>query len=191
LTLVVLGWPYAEFDGNRKDVEGTYLGALELAPEFAERVRRATREAPFRGAAVPSFFRKPFGPGWVLVGDAGYNKDPVTAWGMSDAFRDAELCACALDEWFSGTRPFDAAMSDYQKTRDEHSLPMFDLTCGFATLAPPPPDMQHVLGATAGSQDAQDQFVSMMAGTLPVPEFFAPENVGRIMAAAASRAAPR
>ena len=108
----------------------------------------------------------------------------MTAWGISDAFRDAELCATALHEWFLGTRPFDEAMSDYQKTRDEHSLPMFDLTCGFATLEPPPPDMQQVLGATAASQDAQDQFVSMMAGTLPVPAFFAPENVGRIMAAA-------
>ena len=59
----------------------------------------------------------------------------------------------------------------------------FDLTCGFASLEPPPPEMQQVLGATAASQDAQDQFVSMMAGTLPVPAFFAPENVGRIMPA--------
>ena len=119
LTLVVIGWPYAEFDTNRKDVEGSYLRSLELAPEFAERVRRATREAPFSGAATPNFFRKPFGPGWALVGDAGYIKDPVTAWGISDAFRDAELCASALHEWFIGARPFDDVMSGYQKTRDD------------------------------------------------------------------------
>lgn len=185
LTLVIVGWPYAEFDSNRKDVEGTYLKSLELAPEFAERVRGAKREAPFRGEPVPSFFRKPFGPGWALVGDAGYTKDPVTAWGISDAFRDAALSATALNDWFAGRRPFDEAMADYQKERDEHSLPMFDLTCGFATLEPPPPEMQQVLRATAAHQDTQDQFVSMMAGTLPVPAFFAPENVGRIMAAMA------
>ena len=185
MTLVVIGWPYAEFETNRKDVEGTYLKSFELAPEFAERVRGARREAPFHGASVPSFFRKPFGPGWALVGDAGYNKDPVTAWGMSDAFRDAALCATALDESFVGTRSFDEAMADYQKNRDEHSLPMFGVTCGFATLEPPPPEMQQLLGATASNQDAQDQFVSMMAGTLPVQAFFAPENVGRIMAARA------
>jgi flavin-dependent dehydrogenase len=184
LTLVVLGWPHAEFESNKKDVEGSYLKSFELAPEFADRVRGATREAPFRGGAVSSFFRKPFGPGWALVGDAGYTKDPVTAWGMSDAFRDAALCAAALHESFLGTRPFDEVMSHYQKQRDEHSGPMFDLTCGFATLEPPPPDMQQLLGATSASQTAQDQFVSMMAGTLPVPAFFAPENVGRIMAGA-------
>ena len=188
LTLVVQGWPFAEFEQNKKDVEGTYLKSFELAPEFAERLRGARREAPFRGAAVPNYFRKPFGPGWALVGDAGYNKDPVTAWGISDAFRDAELCATALDDWFRGTRPFDEAMADYQSTRDEDSKPTFDLTCNFATLAPPPPEMQQLLHATSSSQGGQDQFVSMMAGTLPVPAFFAPENVGRIMAAAGAGA---
>jgi flavin-dependent dehydrogenase len=183
LTLVVIGWPYAEFENNKRDVEGTYMRSLGLAPEFAERVRHATREAPFRGGAVPNFFRKPFGPGWALVGDAGYTKDPVTAFGISDGFRDASLCSEALAQWLSGARLFDEALADYQKERDEHSLPMFGVTCGFATLEPPPPEMQQLLGATAASQEAQDQFVSMMAGTLPVPAFFAPENVGRIMSA--------
>jgi len=180
-TLVVLGWPHAEFETNRKDVEANYLKSFELAPDFAARVRGARREEPFRGGAVASFFRKPFGPGWALVGDAGYTKDPVTAWGISDAFRDAELCAAALDDAFRGVRSFEEAMSQYQRTRDEHSSPMFDLTCGFAALEPPPPEMQQLLAATAAHQDAQDQFVSMMAGTFPVPSFFSPENVARIM----------
>src|SRR4029077_4696040 len=35
------------------------------------------------------------GPGWALVGDAGYFKDPLTAHGMTDALRDAELLAAA------------------------------------------------------------------------------------------------
>ena len=93
LTLTVGGWPYAEFEANKKDVEGNFLKMFDLAPEFADRVRGAKREAPFAGAPVPNFFRKPYGPGWALVGDAGYNKDPITAQGISDAFRDAEtLC---------------------------------------------------------------------------------------------------
>ena len=45
---------------------------LELAPAFAERVRAATREERFVGTAVPNYFRRPYGPGWALVGDAGY-----------------------------------------------------------------------------------------------------------------------
>ena len=89
LTLTVGGWPYAEFEANKKDVEGNFLKLFDLAPAFAERVRGAKREAPFAGAPVSNFFRKPFGPGWALVGDAGYNKDPITAQGIGDAFHDA------------------------------------------------------------------------------------------------------
>ncbi len=184
LTLVVVGWPYREFDTNKHNVEAAYLASLELAPAFADRVKHARREAPFRGGASPNLFRRPYGPGWALVGDAGYVKDPVTAWGMSDAFRDAELCAHGLLDWFSGRSEFDTAMADYQRRRDEQSAPMFDLTCQFASFEPPPPDMQQLLGAVSANRHAQQQFVSMMAGTLPVQSFFSPENVGRVLNAA-------
>ena len=81
LTLLVVGWPNAEATAYKSDVEANYLKTLELAPEFAERMRGAKREARFAGGAVPNFFRKPYGPGWALVGDAGYTKDPITARG--------------------------------------------------------------------------------------------------------------
>ena len=83
LTMLVIGWPYAEANAFKADVEANYLKTLELAPEFAERVRDAKREEPFSGGAVPNFFRNPFGPGWALVGDAGYNKVPITAQGLA------------------------------------------------------------------------------------------------------------
>ena len=56
---------------------------------------------------MPNYFRKPYGPGWALVGDAGYNRDFITAQGILDAFRDAELCAAALDKFFSGAQSFE------------------------------------------------------------------------------------
>ena len=171
LTMTVGGWPYAEFETNKKDVEGNFLKMFDLAPEFGERVRAAKREAPFAGTAVSNFFRKPFGPGWALVGDAGYNKDPITAQGISDAFLDAERCAAALDQVFSGGRPFDDAMAEYQRTRDEHVLPRFEFTCQLATLQPPPPEMQQVLGAIQGNQRAMDGFAQMNAGTISPAEF--------------------
>ena len=188
LTLLVLGWPYAEFDANRRDVEGNYMKVIELAPEFMARVRTATRETPIAGAFVAGYFRKPFGPGWALVGDAGYNKDPITAQGIMDAFLDVERCVTAIDESLSGKRPFDAAMADYQRARDEHVLPMYEFTCQLATLAPPPPQMQQLFAAIAGNQSAMDGFVQMNAGTISPAAFFAPENVGGIMAAAAESA---
>jgi 2-polyprenyl-6-methoxyphenol hydroxylase-like FAD-dependent oxidoreductase len=184
LTLMVGGWPYAEFETNKKDVENNFLKMLDLAPDFADRVRDAKREAPFAGAAVPNFFRKPFGPGWVLVGDAGYNKDPITAQGITDAFRDAERCATALDLTLSGTRPFDEVMGEYQRGRDEHVLPMYEFTCQLATLEPPPLEMQQLFGAIHGNQKAMDGFVQMNAGTISPAEFLSPKNIAAIMGAA-------
>jgi flavin-dependent dehydrogenase len=187
LTLVIGSWPMAEFEANRKDIEGNYMKIFELAPAFAERIRGARREERFVGTAVANFFRKPFGPGWALVGDAGYNKDFMTAQGITDAFRQAELCAAALDESFFGGRPFDVTMGEYQARRDEQALPMYEFTCQLAALAPPPPELQQLLSAAHGNQEAMDGFAKVMAGVTSPAAFFSPENVGRIFAAAAAR----
>ena len=187
LTLVIAGWPYAEFTENRKDIEGNYMKTIAMAPAFADRVRGAKREAGFAGAAVPNYFRKPYGPGWALAGDAGYNRDFITAQGIMDAFIDAELCANALDQSLSGKQTFDSAMADYQRSRDARVKAMFDFTCQLATLEPPPPELQQLLGAIHGNQAAMDGFMRMNAGTISPAEFFAPENVNAIVAAAGSR----
>ena len=184
LTLIIGGWPQSEFAANKHDVEGNFLKMLDLVPVFAERVRGARREARFAGASLPNYFHKPYGPGWVLVGDAGYIKDSITAQGINDAFRDAERCAIALDNWFAGARPFDEAMRDYQRERDEHVMPMYEFTCQMAAMEPPPPEMQQLFGAIHGNQVAMDGFVQMNAGTISPAQFFAPENISRIMAAA-------
>jgi flavin-dependent dehydrogenase len=185
LTMVVVGWPYAEADAFKADVEANFLKTLELKPEFAERVRAAKREERFAGGASPNFFRVPFGPGWALVGDAGYTKDPITAQGISDAFRDAELCTNALDESFTGVRSFDDAMSAYQQVRDTQVLPIYEFTTELATLEGPPEEVQQLLGAVHGNQHEMDAFVSLTAGTVSPMEFFDPDHIGQIMGAAA------
>jgi 2-polyprenyl-6-methoxyphenol hydroxylase-like FAD-dependent oxidoreductase len=184
LTMVIAGWPYAEFTENKNDIEGHYLKTIELAPLFADRLRGAKREARFAGAAVPNYFRRPYGPGWALVGDAGYNRDFITAQGIMDAFHDAELCAAALDKSFSGARAFEDAMLEYQRTRDARVKGIYEFTCQLATLEPPPPDMQQILAAIHGNQEAMDGFARMNAGTISPAEFFASENVKAITAAA-------
>ena len=186
LTLVVVGWPAAEATAYKSDVEANYLKTLELAPEFAEQVRGAKREERFAGGSVPNFFRKPYGPGWALVGDAGYTKDPITAQGISDAFHDAELCSEALDAAFTGERPYTEAMAAYHQTRDARVGAIYEFTTQLATMEPPPPEMQQLLGAVYGNQDAMNMFVSITAGTVSPLEFFAPENIGRLMSAAHS-----
>jgi 2-polyprenyl-6-methoxyphenol hydroxylase-like FAD-dependent oxidoreductase len=184
LTMVIVGWPYAEFAENKKDIEGHYLKTVELAPDFADRLRRAKREARFVGVAVPNYFRKPYGPGWALVGDAGYNRDFITGQGMMDAFLDAELCATALDKALSGTQSFEAAMENHQRARDLRVKPMYEFTCQLATLELPPPEMQQLFRAIRGNQRAMDDFARMNAGTMSPAAFFAPDNVNAMTAAA-------
>jgi 2-polyprenyl-6-methoxyphenol hydroxylase-like FAD-dependent oxidoreductase len=185
LTLVVVGWPAAEASAYRADVEGNYLATLDMVPAFADRVRAATRVDRFHGGAVRNVFRSPYGPGWVLVGDAGYAKDPITAQGISDAFADAERVTTALHDAFSGTRSFDDALAAAQAARDRHALPIYEFTTQLATLAPPPPELQQLFAAMAGNQHAQDAFVSVVAGTVSPAEFFDPTNLERLLAAAA------
>jgi 2-polyprenyl-6-methoxyphenol hydroxylase-like FAD-dependent oxidoreductase len=184
LTMVVAGWPYAEAAAYKADVEANFLMTLELAPEFAKRLRSATRVAPFLGGAVPGFFRTPFGPGWALVGDAGYNKDPITAQGISDAFRDAERSSSAIHAWLTGESSYDVAMTSWHQDRDNGAMPIYEFTSQLATLEPPPPEMQQLLGAVHGNSEAMDGFVSVVAGTVSPVEFFSPDNIGRITQAA-------
>jgi 2-polyprenyl-6-methoxyphenol hydroxylase-like FAD-dependent oxidoreductase len=185
LTLVIAGWPYREFEANRNDVEANFLATIGLAPAFAERLHAATREERYVGAAVRGYFRKPYGPGWALVGDAGYNKDFITAQGINDAFRDAELCSAALDRAFSGTQGFEESLGEYQSTRDAHVRALYELTAEFASLEPPSADLQQVLAAVHGNQAAMDDFARVIAGITSPADFFSEENVGRILAEAA------
>ncbi len=187
LTLVVGGWPHAEFEAQKRDLERSYDALFELVPSFAERIRGAKRETRVVGTPVAGYFRKPYGPGWALVGDAGYNKDYITAQGIADAFRDAELVDAALDAALSDARPFDDAMEQYRANRDRAVLPMYDFTCQLASLAPPPPELQQLLGAVHGNKDAMDAFARTNAGTMSPADFFAPDHVGRIFATAAAR----
>lgn len=101
--------------------------ALDIYPELARRVRagkRRTRLVTYRDA--PVFFRQAFGPGWALVGDAGFHQGPWNGYGMSHAFRDAERLAAAIDEWLCGSRTYEEALRGYATNRDEWCRPFRD-----------------------------------------------------------------
>jgi 2-polyprenyl-6-methoxyphenol hydroxylase-like FAD-dependent oxidoreductase len=188
LTVLIVARPIADFDAIRQNIEGRYFEAFRIVPAFAERVRRAKRQSQFFGASVEGYFRKPFGAGWALVGDAGYNKDFIPAMGISDAFRDAELCAQALDSAFSGAKSFDDALLIYQQTRDEHSLPMYEFTYQIAPLAPPPRAFQELLHAVHSDPRETARFIHMTSGVLSPAVFFSQQSVQGILAGAGARA---
>jgi flavin-dependent dehydrogenase len=185
-TSVAVGWPRGMFHQVRADVEGQVEAALELVPELASRVRAGRREEPFIGTAdLPSFFRTPHGPGWALVGDAGYHKDPYLAQGISDAFRDADLLSDAIDGGLSGRLPLDAALGEYERRRNDEVLPIYELNCRLATLEPLSTQQLGLRAALRGNREATEQFFGVNAGTVPYHQFFAPDNIARIMSQAA------
>jgi len=191
LACIYVAWPISEFHTVRADIEGNFLKTLDLAPRLAERIRQGKQEGRFVGTAdLPNFFRKPYGSGWALVGDAGYHKDPYAAQGITDAFRDVELVVEAIDAGCSGRRPLEEALVDYERQRNTLALPLYEYDTQAAAFAPRPPEMQQLLAALQGNQEQTNRFFGLAEGTTSIPEFFSPENIQRIMAAAGVVAAP-
>jgi len=60
-------------------------------------------------------------------------------------------------------------------------MAMYELTCQRAALEPPAPQMSQLVAALADNQDDTDRFLGVLAGTVAIPEFFAPDNIQRIL----------
>ena len=115
---------------RRTGVEEAFTGLLDrAAPALAPRVAAARPTDRIHGwGGVPGFMRRPWGPGWALVGDAGYFKDPITTHGITDGLRDAELLADSILEAMTGVTPEAVALAKYQRTRDRLSTRLFEAT---------------------------------------------------------------
>lgn len=113
------------------------LMVRDAAPDLARRLDGCTRTSTVRGMVrTPNHRRCPVGPGWALVGDAGYHRDAITGYGISDAFRDAELLSTAVDRTLRGVDVEANALATYHRTRDEMIREVFDLTCDLAEFPP-------------------------------------------------------
>lgn len=136
-TCVFVGMPPERFTADvRRDLGDSLSHVLsETSPSVAERVAEGERVGPVRGfAGMLGWLRRPWGPGWALVGDAGYFKDPTTAHGITDALRDAQLLASALHRALTGAATPSAALAGYERVRDELSLPLFEMTDAVASF---------------------------------------------------------
>jgi flavin-dependent dehydrogenase len=118
------GLPAERFAGERhRGLPDLFARVLaRAAPRAAALVAGTERVGALRGfPGLPGYLRRATGPGWALVGDAGYFKDPLTAHGITDALRDAEFLARAVVD---GGRD---ALDEYERTRDRLSLPLLDV----------------------------------------------------------------
>jgi menaquinone-9 beta-reductase len=131
LACLFAAMPARRFAGElRFDLAGGYRRVLnELEPALAPALDGARQVGTLRGfAGQTGFCRQSWGPGWALVGDAGYFKDPITAHGITDALRDAEILARAVAVGSS------RALADYQALRDELSVGLLEVTDKIASF---------------------------------------------------------
>ena len=129
---VFVAVPPARFrDEIRHDIAAGYSRALgELSASLAADVASARFEAALSVfAGRRGLLREAWGPGWALVGDAGYFKDPLTAHGMTDALRDAELLAVAAVQGSA------SAFAAYAAQREALSRALFEITDAIASFA--------------------------------------------------------
>lgn len=164
----------------RQDVPGHFQAVLDdVAPELGEQMRDRGRPLePFVPMRYPdNFYRQAAGPGWALVGDAGYHKDPLTGWGISDAFLQAEMLADAVHRSASGETDPSAAFAEYGKRRDEDTAVLYDYTTTVAELGELPPFFQSVLEAAGATEKWTTAMLGWIAGGVPDHEIFSPEGL--------------
>lgn len=188
LTIVAVIARVAEFPTIRLDMEFAlrqYIDKLDGMPDRFAKAERQTQY--FCTADQPNFYRRPYGDGWALVGDAGYHKDACTAQGITDAFHQAELLAGAIHAGSMGQEPLEECLRQYESVRNSSTRARYELTCQMATQDPPPPNVRKVLAALPGNQIQTARFLGTFAGTVRVEDFFSPENLENILS---SRTAP-
>jgi flavin-dependent dehydrogenase len=135
--LAFVARPSSRWGEFREDPDTRFTELLTAAGrDLAGCVAGGVRVSPYRGTpGLYGFMRRCWGPGWALVGDAGYTKDPISAHGMSDALRDAELCARAADVALRDRQAAAEAFDGYQRIRDELSLSIFEESRALAGFA--------------------------------------------------------
>lgn len=143
LTGVFVGVPPEKFTTELRGEPGFLHRLAAASPSVAERVEAGTLVGPIRGfPGLRGWLRRPWGPGWALVGDAGYFKDPTTAHGITDALRDAELLADALHASLTGAARPVRALGEYERVRDALSVRFFDITDRIASFDWTPDEVQ-------------------------------------------------
>jgi flavin-dependent dehydrogenase len=182
LTAVFIGWPISEFGRVRQNIEVGFMNVLGRVPDLEQRIRAGRREEKFYGSAdLPNFFRKPYGPGWALVGDAGCHKDPYLALGIGDALRDAELLASAIQNGLSGRQLLLDALAAYERQRNAAAMQLYHDNIRWAQFQPVPERLLAIRAAVRGNQEETNRFFMARQGMIPPEEFFNPENLQRLL----------
>ena len=148
---VFVAAPIRALEDARDDIDRHVMEAVDRVPELAARVREGERAERWYGATqLPNFMRRAWGDGWALVGDAGCHKDPWMALGVCDALRDAELLAGAIVA--------EQPLSEFERLRDEATLPDYQMNLAQALFRPLPAEVFEARAAARGDAAATRDF---------------------------------
>jgi 2-polyprenyl-6-methoxyphenol hydroxylase-like FAD-dependent oxidoreductase len=182
LVMIFVEAPLSDFGAFRADTEAAYLATVDHCGDLGKRVRDGVRAERFRSTPdLPHTFRQSYGPGWALVGDAGVTMDPVSAQGITNAFRGAELLCDAVVQGLTGKRGLAAALAQYQHRRDAAFSAMYSLTAELARLRPPTPLQRRLYAELANRPGEIDRFLDVFAGVTPAKDYFMSANTLRML----------
>jgi 2-polyprenyl-6-methoxyphenol hydroxylase-like FAD-dependent oxidoreductase len=183
---IFIGLPAEELPYIRGDIASAYMQTLDMLGDFGTRVRAGRREERFYGASdLPHFYRKPYGPGWALVGDAGLHKDPYLALGICDALRDVAFLADAISAGLSGRRAMPEALAEYEQRRNDASAAEYDENIAMARFTPLPPQVLAIRAAVRHLPAEAARFMKARVGMINPAEFFNPQHLQHLLDRAA------
>jgi flavin-dependent dehydrogenase len=179
LTIVGVALPVEDFKAaDDAERDRTVIAAFdEVDPEFARKLRETKRVDRWMTGAVPNFLRRPHGPGWALVGDAGYTRDPITAAGITDSLRSAELLAEAVDAGLSGRVGLQESLAEFGRRRDALVTGHYRYTRDYATVANHTREEIEFIRAMVRSPEHGQAMVGMFATIVHPSEFYSPDSI--------------
>lgn len=172
LTLLMTYFPQDEYHDVRKGVEPFYLDTFRTtSPELFERMSAGKREEQLYGTGhQENFFRKAYGPGWVLVGDAVNHKDSITARGITEAFVQAQSLTDHIGERLHDDAALKTALRRYEDDLSGEALSHYQGALNVAELKPQ--GRVDMLQKLVGHQEHIDRYFSTLSGACSLDDFY-------------------
>ncbi|MEU8793002.1 NAD(P)/FAD-dependent oxidoreductase [Streptomyces sp. NPDC048643] len=172
LTLLMAYFPQEDFGQVRKAVEPAYLDAFRTtAPELYERMQSGERVEQLYGTGhQDNYFRKAYGPGWVLVGDAVNHKDSITARGITEAFVQAQTLTDTIGQNLHEDTALKSALRRYENSLGDEALNHYQGALNVAELKPE--SRTDMLRKLVGHQQHIDRYFSTLSGACSIDDFY-------------------
>jgi 2-polyprenyl-6-methoxyphenol hydroxylase-like FAD-dependent oxidoreductase len=168
------------------DRERSFMAGLGVWPELADLLAGATRVGPIRVMGHwHGYFRKAVGRGWALLGDAGHFKDPTPAQGISDALRQAEHLADAVEAGLGGAVSIDEELGRWWRWRDQDAYEMHWFAADLGAAGPSGPLHVQIIRDIAGDHEATENLLRVLNHDLRPSQLFRPGRLGKAAARAA------